>query len=176
MFIGVYWDDRSESENEVCTRLSSFLLELRGMDGRFQSWFRLGKTKAEALSASVNLDLDSMARNLERSRDDVEGRVIAQLGYSISLWNGGGVSFSAALGCSSLFVANRAVLSFSRDDKLLPEKSRRVFEAMIARFEPERGAVTSHRHLTTVDASDPCDSGYYLYTRDRGLVQREVEL
>src|SRR5258705_329524 len=108
--IGLYWSARKaplDQCSEHCFRALSCLRE-----HGFSSFYRLGRTRKEALQRPFELSLGAVRQLLERgvNRTDVGREPIPELGYSLSLWSGGSDddSYSVSVHCGghSLHVGN----------------------------------------------------------------------
>jgi hypothetical protein len=66
-------------------------LALRKCDEAFSRWFQLGRSRKQALEHEFRITAETVKERLlhGRNRRDVGGGVIENLGYSLSLWNGG---------------------------------------------------------------------------------------
>jgi hypothetical protein len=99
-FLGAYWSARRESIDECADRLLRFFAALTPCDPSLAQWFKLGRSRRQALQHSVDVaDRKSLRELLERGRHwtDFDKRLIDDLGFSLALWNGADTSTSAQL-------------------------------------------------------------------------------
>lgn len=95
---------------------------------------------------------------------------MAELGFRLSLWNGGDAGFSAAIGLYSPKLSNNAILSLPTDGGGIGKDALRdLLGKLVAAFEPERGVVTSHQVLKEHGARKPWEVGWITYERRTGL-------
>ncbi|WP_408640304.1 Imm52 family immunity protein [Saccharomonospora cyanea] len=103
-YVGAYWGPRVESANECARRLALCLSQLGVVHPALATWFRKGRSKSAASGNPVATSVDVLEAMLVGGRDrtDVDGRVISELGFSVSLWNKNPVpvSFSTTCGAS----------------------------------------------------------------------------
>lgn len=89
LYLGAYWGVRDETLEVCADRLTACLGGLARLDRRFGAWYETGRTKTERLRAVDVTGAGLTARLLRgRNRRDDSGEVIAQLGSTISIWNG----------------------------------------------------------------------------------------
>jgi hypothetical protein len=116
--------------------------------------------------------LASIADVLSTNRRDADGRVIPELGFRLSIWNGADVSFEATIGSSSARVGNAAVLSFEEGSLALNgEQWRALLETAVSAFEPDHGVVASQRQLQASDDPNPWALGWLTYDSQAGIRQ-----
>lgn len=103
-YVGAYWGPRVESANECAGRLTLCLSQLGVAHPALATWFRKGKSKSVASGTPVATSVNALEAMLVggRNRTDVDGQVISELGFSVSLWNKNPVpvSFSTTCGAS----------------------------------------------------------------------------
>ncbi|MCA0145760.1 Imm52 family immunity protein [Blastococcus sp. LR1] len=103
-YVGAYWGPREESVDDCAVRLSGQLSTLTGLDPLLQGWFKKGKSRKAALANEVDTSPDSLRALLlagRQRRDDDERSVIADLGFSVGLWNGQAISVALSVHCGS---------------------------------------------------------------------------
>lgn len=163
-FVGVYWAAREESPEEVSQRITAFLRAVAVVDASLETWFLKGSTRAAA-TTRLEIDQSEIVRRLRVNRRDDNGQQIPDLGYSLSVWNGAGVSLQASLGKYSPSVLNSVVLKFERSAATLdPVAWKRLLNAAIEAFNPEHGVVTDNVILTEADAKFPWEKGWLTYS------------
>src|SRR5262249_51996272 len=141
MFLGAYWQSRKETREEVSQRLERFFRQISIIDESLSEWFLKRERRGEA-DALLRLASEDIATALTVNLRDIGGEIIAELGFSLGVWNRH-ASLSATLGAFSPFIENSVVLSH---DKLSHEEIdhwRGLMDIAIAAFEPEHSVVTS---------------------------------
>lgn len=163
--VGAYWKQRKESREEAAARIALFLSTIATKHEVLGTWFLKGQTKARALQTKLPLDPDSIANVLRVNRKDTAGReVMTSLGFSLGIWNGGKVSFSAMVGAYSSNVRNTAVLSFGNEgNQFVKQDWRDLLSAMISAFESD-DAVVKARNTGAIEGQD-----WITYVRGVGL-------
>jgi hypothetical protein len=77
------------SRDEAAEILADTLNRVGSVDPLFASWRDLGWTKRSAsTSAALDQSPESIAPRLKQNRTEVDRKVIPELGFSISAWNG----------------------------------------------------------------------------------------
>lgn len=173
MIVGAYWMARAESRDQAATRLSSFLgsLAVAVDEPVLGQWFLKGPTKTAARTR-LAIDPASVSDALVVNRRDLDGRIMQALGYRLSVWNGGEVSFDSTIGSANPYVNNAAVLSFAGDALALSlEQWRALLEAAVSAFEPEHGVVATHKHLLSSNEPHPWALGWFTYDLAHGVRQ-----
>lgn len=178
--IGVYWGVRKE-DVDVCTRRAvSFFEQLARCDPIFSRWFRLGRSRKEALRREVKPDQETLRRLFLKGRHytDFGHELMAELGFSIGLWNGGSdkESVSIFIGCGGYtpFVSNSCEISGLESDS--PAASRllqvstltMIMECMIINWEPDWGRVNSLAHFAITPSERKPKVGWITYLRESG--------
>jgi hypothetical protein len=175
MFVGAYWQQRKESREEVAGRVTRFLSDLGARNALFSKWFSKGRSKAAA-GTPIVMDASGLAGNLKVNRRDVGGDVMPELGFTLGIWNGDGVSMQATAGAYNPYVRNSVVLSFDTvEDRLTKADWKVVLEAVIGAFDPEHAVVTSADYMTRHQPSNPWDAGWFTYSRGVGVREHPFE-
>lgn len=97
--LGAYWGARPDSLEGCVYKAEHFFAELTKIDPLLSHWYERGRSRSDALTRKVNT---SDAKKLEelflkgRNRRDVDGVVIEELGFSLSLWNGADIERAEA--------------------------------------------------------------------------------
>ena len=175
MIMGVYWVARREPREEAAKRLSHFLgsLTAGAHEPALREWFLKGSDGA-SVRTRLPTDAASIAAVLSTNRRDVDGSVIPELGFRLSIWNGADVSFEATIGSSSARVGNAAVLSFVDGALALNgEQWRALLEAAKSAFEPDHGVVASQKQLQASDDPNPWASGWFTYNSQDGIREHQ---
>lgn len=177
MFIGAYWGNRKETRDECAKRIADVLQRLAQNHPALGAWYQKGRSKNAALKKTVELTPDSIGRILRTNNRDTDGLPILELGFRMGVWNGNtqlAASFSATCGGYSDVVKNRVVLDFdpSCDLGLLStERMRAILVDFIEAFDPDKAVVTSLEYMDHAGVKDPCDAGWLMYDRKRGVDQ-----
>ncbi|WP_157137826.1 Imm52 family immunity protein [Herbaspirillum lusitanum] len=167
-----YWGPRKESIEACAVRAENFFASLEFTSDLLKGWRRQGvrkstasKTSPESLTTESLLGLLSSGRN----RRDGDGSSIDNLGYRISLWNGGDTTTAASimitcgLYAGTVGLSNAAVLR-------LPVKfdifSRNCAEALMRNFilawDPDWVVLASSSNLARIDTGPFLDQGVYI--------------
>ncbi len=144
--VGAYWGCRRESSSSCAQRLLRCLLELGTIDPVLGSWFLRGESRTSA-NTPVALSAADLEVLFERgsNRNDVDGGVIDELGFSVGLWNRArpaiglsahAGSFSKVPGLLNSFVLNVAGPDDGADALYERKLATAVFEAIIRAWEP----------------------------------------
>jgi hypothetical protein len=119
-YIGCYWGARAETVEE-CSKKVSKTLALLMETGLpyFQQWYKLGKSRKDALKHKVTINEAELVKLLEKGRD----RFFPDLGYSLSLWNGlpEEEDLSISFRCGSTFAKTGNTINFN-----LPKKGEQI--------------------------------------------------
>lgn len=164
MFVGVYWSSRGATREDAAGKLVRFLEAVRKSDGSPSAWFLKAKTESGARDA-IDLDASKFVEKLAVDCDYF-GQPMSELGYRLSIWDGGDTTFSASVGACSPYVMNSVVLSFGRRPvECRPGDWKAMLEAAISAFDPDYGVITSDDHLEREGATDPWESGWFTFER-----------
>ena len=106
-YLGAYWGARKESAKECAERAALLLSSAPQVDPAFARWFQQGGSRKDALKRPIEPDAPSLEKLLSRGRD----RVVEELGFRLSGWNGAqddrdATSFDALCGGGSPRVSN----------------------------------------------------------------------
>lgn len=168
-YLGAYWGSRRESLPACADRLTTCLGRLGEIDPSLASWFERARSRRAATS-EVALEPESMRNILNKgvNRRDEDGRVLAELGYSVGLWNR--AKPTIGLGCtvgahpSSKGILNCFVLDFpppeAEAQRLYePSVAKAILEVIVEAWEPSWATWTSHSllrsRLATSGALEP---------------------
>ncbi|GEN10255.1 Immunity protein 52 [Myxococcus fulvus] len=178
-FCGAYWGARQETAEACATRLEAFFRLLAGVDLSFAQWFRQGKSRAEALKHPIDSTGAELAKLLRKGRD----RVVEELGFRFSAWNGAsddndGSALKLTCGGSSPRVINVCLLDLpvrgpNSERVLAASTLRGLVKSMAVAWEPDFVVVMSSAHLQMLRDNDPSEiwPGWVLYlSRQRGTV------
>ena len=158
MTLRTFWGPRRESVDECADRLLPFMEELARCDEAFTHWYQLGRSRRDALKRRVDFhDRERLVGLLKkgRHRGDDTHEVIEDLGFRVSVWNGGEpdkeVSLSVCCGSYTEVVGlspNNAAIRFPKNpDKLAdPEHASRVLAVVAKHWSPDRGKILSSEY------------------------------
>ncbi|SKQ14397.1 Imm52 family immunity protein [Mycobacteroides abscessus] len=167
--ISAFWGPRAQSVDESAEVISVFLGNLAVVDTSLNNWRERASVKTEAARQSLINDPSRISDLLSsgQNRRDDNGNVIAELGYSIGLWNGD-ASVSIHIGAASEWVPNSVSITLPdpavRVDPYKYESARNILTLIINTFHPDR-AVWTNSVLTkrqTEPDSFTDDGGYIL--------------
>lgn len=171
LFLGAYWKARKETRTECATRLSSYLRAIGSVEPTLQGWFQKA-SRRQAANKAADLSVEGIQGLLKTNNRDVGGDPIVELGFNLSLWSGGNVSFSATVGAFSPFIENSVVLSFRGDGPVDREMWRRLIEKAVDAFDPDTAVVTNHDYVAAHGDGAPDEArGWFTYTRGKAVVE-----
>lgn len=146
--LGAYWKPRRESIEQCADRFWKFMQGLRECNNMFTRWYRLGRSRKDALGRKVDAQSrQELLRLLDegRHRRNVGREIMEGLGSSVGIWNGAepGKEVSLAISCGQYdevpgLLGNSVVLD-------LPEDLGELVDS----------AKTGHVVIATVMAWDP---------------------
>ncbi|MCE9673100.1 immunity 52 family protein [Myxococcus stipitatus] len=178
-FCGAYWGARKETSEECARRLEAFLGLLAGVDPSFVPWFKQGKSRADALMHPIESTVAGLEKLIRKGRD----RVVEELGFRFSAWNGAsddsdGSSLKLTCGGSSPRVSNVCLLELpsrgpNADRVLAAPLLRGVVKSMAAAWEPDFVVAMSSAHLQMLRDNEPSEiwPGWVIYiAQQRGSV------
>lgn len=145
--LGAYWGPRPASLEACAEKVARTLDRLGEASVILRTWYRQGRTKSEALAARVEPDASHLRTLLEQGRNvtDVGDRVIKELGYSLSAWNGRDepyATFSTQCGGWSHWVSNSFVVDLPSPSGIgtelyEPRVARTLIHTLIEVWEPD---------------------------------------
>ena len=179
-YLGAYWQPRQESLNDCVRRIQELLICAGGCDPCFRYWYRLGRSKAQALSNVVSSDLTSIQSLVMKGvHHSADGNTIEELGYHVGMWNGAesddeATNLSITCGCFSPSAKNSCVISLpakgdAAERILRYPKLRMLVQCTVQAFEPDWCVVMSRSYrdsLSTWSADEP-RAGWLLYISHR---------
>lgn len=185
-YLGAYWGVRKESVEQCAQRLAGFLMCLAECDPCFTRWFKLGRSRQEALKEEIKPDVATLQTLLlaGRSRTDIGQKIIENLGFLIGLWNGASNDTESAglmirCGCyASRPGVNSCVIDLPYGDSvterlLLVPVLKAVMECVVSAWAPDWGVITSgrFRKMTSRPPSHAPRVGWLTYlSHSRGVV------
>ncbi len=157
-FLGAYWLARREPIDACADRLVRFLGELVTCDPLVAHWYKLGRSRKQALQNQVDIHNRAILLELlDRGRHwtDSDNRLMEDIGFSVALWNGEVERTSSQLtitcGGYSEFLVNRVVLRLPIDLGSLAraDQMANVVTAATTAWEPDWAGVMSEDAFTT---------------------------
>ncbi len=182
-FLGAYWFDRKESVEQCTERVLRCLAELGKCDTAYSRWFNGGQSRKQALEREVDITSETVKELLLRGRNrkDIGKEVIEDMGFSMSLWNGGedcqSVGFRVHCGAytGNLSLGNSCVVNLPSDgppsERLLRVDTLLcLMRAVVESFDPDWATVMPDALLKTLkfDSKNPA-VGWLFYAADRVL-------
>lgn len=182
-FLGAYWFDRKESVEQCTERVIRCLAELGKCDAACSRWFRGGRSRKQALEREFNIS-DKAVKELllhGQHRRDVGKEVIEDMGFSMSLWNGGedcqSVGFRAHCGAytGNLSLGNSCVVNLPSEgppsERLLRVDTLLcLMRAVVESFDPDWATVMPDALLQTLKFGSKNPAvGWLFYGADRVL-------
>jgi hypothetical protein len=139
-----FWGPRPQSIDDG---LAAFVATLRGLgelDERFGRWFDLGKSMKDALRREIAVDPDAIRPFLKRNQEN--GRVFEELGWSFSAWNGAArdedsLDFRSHFSVTSQWVKNSVVFKLPPEWEQDLGRARRALDIVVRTWRPEQANV-----------------------------------
>lgn len=134
----------------------TFLTALSGVDEAFTRWFRLGRSRQDALKHPLEPDHTALAKLIQRGRD----RVFDDLGYRISGWNGAededAVGFDVHCGSFAEGIKNACVFTLpSQGDGMERVLNAEILSGLLRAaaiaWEPDWSVAISHAHRSMLE-------------------------
>ena len=167
-YVGAYWGDRAESVTACAQCLADCLDRLAKTHVLLSTWYRKGRSKAAASRQQVDVSPAALESLLDsgRSRTDVGGEVITELGFSASLWNKNAddVSFSILCGATpgTSSIKNNFLLKLPTPSEVSaevydPAIAHRILMSVVEVWQPQWATFTSHalREQQNAEANRP---------------------
>ncbi|MEI7298199.1 Imm52 family immunity protein [Paraburkholderia tropica] len=161
-FAAAYWGPRRETVENCAARTVAFLTALGQISVLFKGWRLQGRSKAEALRKQTidEQSIDTLVSLLSKGRNkkDIGGGVIDELGFRVSMWNGGDdrTASSLMIGCGMYStverLSNAVVLQLPQQfDVESQDKLHKMMSAFALAWEPDWAIVSSqsarNRHV-----------------------------
>lgn len=116
--LGAYWDARQDELERCVENATRFFSGIAEIDPLLAQWYEKGRSRKDALTKKVDtLDPQKLEELFlkGRNRTDIGREVIADLGFSIRLWNGASQEEAEATvgihcGCYSERVGNNVLI------------------------------------------------------------------
>lgn len=166
--IRAYWEARRETADECANRLLHFLMRIGGRTAVIATWYETARSRRKATEKTVSPSKDALLSLLQRgqNREDVTGKVIEDLGFHVSLWNGrsgreiSGLSITCGLYSDVVGVGSNCVLIELPEELgelANGEVMAELFRDVIECWDPQRASVCSELAVDnrTFDANCP---------------------
>lgn len=178
-YAGAYWRLRKETPEECGRRAEAFFRALAPIDPCFSRWFKQGRSRKEAIKHRIETDPSTLEKMFRRGKD----RVVEELGFRISGWNGernddDACGFFITCGGDADRVSNVCLLHLPNGDGPNAERVRTasvltgVVRAMAMAWDPDDAIATSesHRELIPKPLPDALVGWVTYLSRRRGTV------
>jgi hypothetical protein len=185
-YMGAYWGIRKESAEQCAQRLAGFLKCLAECDPSFAHWFKLGKSRQEALKDKIKTDESTLQTLLlaGQHRTDIGHKVMENLGFLICLWNGArneAESAGLTITCGSYAPRpgfNSCMIDLPYGDSVTEHLLRisvlkAILECVVSAWTPDWGVIMSgkYRKMTPKPPSHAPRVGWLTYlSHARGVV------
>jgi len=151
--VAAYWGPRAEPVEDAADRLTRCFAALADATPHLARWYRKAYSRADAftpLPRSGQELSDTLLAGQQRT--DIGGHLMPELGYSISGWNGGNVSFRAKLGATSphgnsMIVRAGQEAAADIDAATFAE----ALSALVDAFDPDWATVRARSHARPQD-------------------------
>jgi hypothetical protein len=116
--LGAYWDARPDALEKCTKDAVQFFARLAEIDPLLALWYERGRSRKDALKRRIDTSDTQCIRELllkRRSRRDIAGEVMDDLGFRLGLWNGSGEEAAEAsvdihCGCYSERIGNNVLI------------------------------------------------------------------
>ena len=162
--LGAYWGARAESIDQCARRLGIFLAGLADNHESLSIWYEALSSRKQSLLKPVQApDTGTMIQllNRGRNRENVEGKVMDDLGFQIGLWNGQAGAKRATLNirCGlywesstpGVSVGNCVVLDLPQDlpTRVTSEKMSQILQVAVQAWDPAWAGIMSEQSMLT---------------------------
>jgi hypothetical protein len=179
-FVGAYWGAREESQRECAVRVAAFL-EALARDGiGLSQWYKKAKSRKAPL-VLLPKDAEGLEPLLSVHLRDLDGEVVADLGFSFAAWTGpeakavGSLSVECGAYCSVVgMISNAVVVSFEPSPSPTMEFLQEILRAAVSAFDPEDAVVNSSERLSQYSLPVTEAPAIYRYKRGSGFSQSEM--
>ncbi len=141
-FIGGYWSTRTESINEVASKIVLFLKELEAVNELFSALKLPDNTKKKALNNNFEVNDSNLIMYFKRNRKaiEIDEQGFCKIGFSISLFNEISESISLSvnfsIGASSNYFKNNCYVKILGKN-LKEDERNKTLNLIIDIFNPE---------------------------------------
>ncbi len=180
--VGAYWPARKDSLESCSNRLFQFFRGLAKSSDDLSRWFETGRSRADALKASIDVgSTQCLAELLRRGqhRRDMDNSVMPQLGYHVGLWNGAapgqeaGLSITCGMSTTRASMGNCVALNLPPDLKQLADSDAmsHLLGAVVRSWEPDWAGVMSDvaRRVRGFTAKRPFVD-WMIYLKDKDML------
>jgi hypothetical protein len=154
-YAGAYWGPRAESSAQCAARLEACLTSLGRSHDVLSRWYRKGTSRSAASGRPIDIDADTLESMLSggRNRTDIGGEAIAELGFSLALWNNNPTAVSLSTLCGATpttasimnsFVLTLPAASGTAVELYDAEAAKRILMSMIEAWRPQWATFASH--------------------------------
>jgi hypothetical protein len=160
-YAGAYWRIRKEPPEECGRRAEAFFKALSPLDPSFSHWFKLGRSRQEALKHRIETDHTTLQKMFRRGKD----KVVEELGFRISGWNGesndDSCGFYITCGGHADKVGNLCLLNLphgggpNAQRVLTAPVLAGLVRAMVVAWEPDDAIAMSHSHRDLIPDPAP---------------------
>jgi hypothetical protein len=172
LFLGAYWKARQETRADCASRLANYIREIGAIEPTLQQWFQKSSRRQNARKAA-DLSIDGIVTLLKTNDREFSGDPMVELGFNLSLWNGGNASISATVGAFSPYIENSVVLSFRGACPTNKNTWRRLIEEAVKAFDPDSAVVTNHDYIAAHGDGTPDQAGgWFTYVRGSSVQER----
>lgn len=149
-YAGAQWRARPESVEECTDRIVAFMPALEMINPMFGTRFDTGRSRKDALRRPIQIERSVLRENLlaGQNRTDVAPRkVIEELGFSFSPWNGQETAVGLRVHCGtySQWVGNNVVITLPDLDQLEgmldADFATRLITVMVESWDPDWATV-----------------------------------
>ena len=152
-------------------RVADFLGRIRTNPSLAQ-WFTKGRA-AQTTRSPVSASSSGILPFLKTNNRDTDGSAIADLGFSLNLWNGSSMSLSITCGAFSPAIRNSVVLSLPATAELGAEdlaNMRALLDAVIDVWAPDVAVATSSQLIAEMGGGMPWQTrGWLNYSRSKDV-------
>jgi hypothetical protein len=181
IYVGAYWSARIETAEQSATRVWSVLDRIKQISPLLGSWYPKKRTIKEPTGPAIET-MEDVKGMLSRNRNETDGGIIEELGFSFGAWNGEyeeskGLSISSHMGAISTRVKNRLVLNLPGEPYRLTEQhTQKVFEIVIEETRPDYATVSSNQCRTKIQKKNEFVFGWMGYLKGAPDTRPSLEI
>ncbi len=172
-FVGAYWTSRRETKERCARRVAEFFGRIQ-MIPDLACWFTKGGSTKVAIRLPVPANAEGILPFLKTNNRDTDGSAIAELGFSLNLWNGRSTSLSVTCGAFSPVIRNAIVLNLPTAAEVEAKDlmdMRSLLEAVIDIWEPDQAVATSFQLMADRGGGMPWQTkGWFNYGKNEGVI------
>jgi hypothetical protein len=169
--IGSYWGSRKESRAQCAARCYRFLRSISS-ESSLQEWYELQRRRGGKLGEPLKITEPSIYDAWQPSFTEVGHRLIPELGFYFSKWNGNsktGADLSVTCGMyfeTYMGMSNAAVLTLHGQASFRIELYRKLLQASIDAWDPDHAAAITSIIVDTPEGIQTLE--WLTYGRDEG--------